>query len=150
MMTKGKYAEQAVELWAKGERPSDCFLYRIEDHKDANFGRGKTRKVIASAKPSDYLLTQYGTTHYLEVKESHEKVSFPFSNIKREQWRCAKRVTKAGGSYIFLLYSFERKMWYRVPAQVLLGHDAKSIRWVVLDAHLHVTQSPRLFELFIP
>lgn len=122
-MKDWKKAEKAFEAFY-GNHRKDCNLYRFEDFGDVNFRSGRnTRlagKVGVTERPSDYLLTVQGQMAYVEVKSCANKTSFPFSNIRGSQWRSALKQTKAGGEYLFMIYSSEHNQWFRVPASVLI------------------------------
>jgi len=90
-------------------------------------------------QPSDYILTLYKVTHYVEVKSSVNKTSFPFSQIEPEQRAAAKKVTAAGGSYIFFLHALITNSWYCVPAKYILDliNEGKgSVKWEDLERFL--------------
>lgn len=110
------------------------FLFKFHDTRAA-MGVTGTRNVKTTEHPSDYILTDNGVMLYAEVKSSENKTSLSFSNIQKGQWSAAIRQVAAGGLYIFFIYSFHLKMWYKVPARVLIEQQQirQSIKWSELS-----------------
>lgn len=124
-------AEEEFESFFKGKQQ---FVFKFHDTKAA-MGVMGTRNVKTVEHPSDYIVTDNGSMYYAEVKSTHNKVSLPFANIQKGQWRAAIRQVAAGGLYFFFVRSEAWKMWYKVPAQVLIEHEKvrSSIKWSELS-----------------
>lgn len=118
-MNTGKPSEQIFEQTFEG---LGAFVNRISDSFDA----AKQRKVT-TRKPSDFIVTYQGDTFYAEIKSISEKDRFSFSSIQPEQWRVATRVYRAGGKYYFYLHFIAFNRWFKVPAEVILNSEKKSI-----------------------
>ncbi len=83
------------------------------------------------------MLTWKGVTHWLEVKSSENKTSFPLANISSTQLASAKQVVVAGGSYVFALHNLNTNDWFWVLAQDLfhLAGDKSSVKWKDLQPY---------------
>lgn len=128
-------AQKEFESYFQGK---DYFVFEFHDARIAK-GTGGSNRIFTTSHPSDYIVVANGHTFFAEVKSSQEPVSFPFSNIKKSQWSAAKRTVCAKGSYFFFLKNESTKVWYKVPAQVLiavLDLGVKSIRWDTLNTML--------------
>lgn len=110
----------------------------VERLKDTAHVRGASGKLAAfkDAQPADYIVTVEGAMFYAEVKSTQHEPSFPFSMIKPVQWAAARRTVSAGGIYRFYIRRESTKRWYSVPANVLIHHTAKSIRWQEIEGYL--------------
>ena len=125
-------AEKEFENYFRS-RGKRSHVHRFEDTKAV---RGRTKgNGFAAAQPSDYLVTDEGSSFYAEVKFCNNKISFPFGSIRPSQWTAARRVTAAGGSYYFYIYSTEVGTWFRVPASTLINSDKRSMKWSELAQH---------------
>lgn len=110
----------------------DACVVRLTDTAAAKATSGK--HAFVQAQPSDFLLTLKGVTHYAEVKSTKDPTSFRFANIKKGQWAASKKVSGAGGSYLFFIKHLLTGIWYVVPAQVLHAQrPIKSIKWTQLE-----------------
>lgn len=125
MSNSGKISEAKFEKWCE----QLGYLHRFEDLFDA-LKKGKA----ANQRPSDYLATIEGTTHYCEVKSTGKK-SLAFSAITPSQWKTATKVTKHNGTYFFFIHFLDVDKWFAVPARVLLNHDKQSININLLDRY---------------
>ena len=126
--------KEFVNYWNRFGKLADVFKF-----EDAREAIGLTsRKVFTKSQPSDYLVTHDGHTFFAEVKSCSSKTSFALSNIRDSQWRRAKLVTTAKGSYFFFIKSEVRQEWFNVPASYFLTLDKngiKSIKWEELSQY---------------
>ena len=99
----------------------EAFVHRLTDTRAA-------RNFVA-AQPSDYLVVSQGDTFFCEVKTSKSSTSFSHHNIQPKQLASARRVIKAGGSYLFFIKSLALGKWFILPAQVILNATKKSTAW---------------------
>ncbi len=109
----------------------DGFLHRFDD---AAAIRGKTGSIgYTAAQPSDYMLTtRRNGTRYVEVKSSHDKTAFRFSQLEKGQRLAGKQQLAAGGRYDIYVLSMIRDQWFFMPFQDVLSREAsnqKSIPW---------------------
>jgi penicillin-binding protein-related factor A (putative recombinase) len=129
----GKPSETFFEnVWIRlGKR---AFSYRIADAAEV---RGRTGNIgTTRATPSDYVVTFDGVTFYAEVKSTQEKISFPFSLLKKGQKAAAPQVVAAGGGYFVFVHSLTTDTWYRVPFEVIAAVKAigrSSIPWSEME-----------------
>lgn len=126
--------EDFVNYWSRFGKLAD--VYKFEDTREA-MGLS-SRKVFTKAQPSDYLITHAGHTFFAEVKSCSSATSFAFSNIRDSQWRRAKLVTAAKGSYFFFIKSEARQEWFNVPATFFLSLEKdgmKSVKWSDLNQY---------------
>lgn len=130
----GASSEEDFELFLKRAHGKNVFIHRVTDSKEVR-GRSGSKTAFTKAQPSDYIITEKGVMYYAEVKSSNNKTSFPFSQITTVQWGSAKRQVIAGGIYIYYLHDMNTNMWYKVPAQVLLNHNKRSIKWKELEEY---------------
>ena len=133
--------------WKKTEREFEdvyarmgkgAFVHRMSDTAAAKATSGK--KAFVKAQPSDYLVTVNGHTFYAEVKSSHDPVAFHHSNIQPYQMAASKRITKAGGDYVFFIKNILTGKWYCVPASVIHASATKSTKWADIETY------PWIFE----
>jgi len=128
-------AQEEFESWFTGKLR---YVFQFEDARQV-MGALKTKKVIVQAHPSDYIVTDNGVTFYAEVKSSENPTSFPFANIKTSQWAAAIQVTAAQGLYFFFIRKEPERVWYKVPASVIIDQyraGIKSIKWSLLTEYL--------------
>lgn len=92
---------------------------------------------MIAAQPSDYVVTLNGEVFFAEVKSTSDELTFHFSNIRRGQWNASRRITRAGGKYLFFIKSLHWDQWYCVPAQVLHANPTKSMRWTQLKDYTY-------------
>ena len=115
-LDKGKKAEKFI-LDYLDKRDKYTYVARFVDTYDANKGRwgdATQKKVIVEERPCDAMLIDGGVTYFLEVKSTSDKVGIS-SNLFSKQKAARIRITKAGGSYLYLIYSYFYEQWYRVP-----------------------------------
>lgn len=115
---------------AKGK---GAFVHRVSDTAAAKATSGK--KAFVKAQPSDYFVVDEGHTFFAEVKSSQDLVSFPHSNIQPFQMASARRITKAGGDYIFFIKNLNTNRWYCIPAEVIIASEKKSTRWADVETY---------------
>lgn len=132
MTSAWKTVEREFE-GAFAKKGKGAFVHRLTDTAAAKATSGK--KAFVKAQPSDYLVTDDGHTFFAEVKSSHDEVSFPHSNIQPYQMASARRVTRAGGSYVFFLKNLNTGRWYCVPAEVIIASEKKSTRWADIEPY---------------
>lgn len=132
MVSAWKSCEHEFEsvFAAKGK---GAFVHRLSDTAAAKATSGK--KAFVAKQPSDYVVTDNGFTYYAEVKSSHDEVSFPHSNIQQYQLASARRITKAGGTYVFFIKNLLTGQWYCIPAEIIIAADKKSTRWSDIDSY---------------
>jgi len=113
----------------------NAFLHRVTDQAEVN-GRSDARvRARVKAQPSDYLLTWNGEMCYAEVKSCSSKTSFPFSQIEAGQWVAAKKQVTAGGNYYFFIHALFIGRWFMVPAQAILDHKERSMKWSKMEEY---------------
>lgn len=133
-------AEKEFESWYNSKL---AFAHKFEDAR-AVISAVESRKVIVKGQPSDYHVTENGVAFYAEVKSCENPTSFPFSNIKKPQWRAAILVSAANGSYFFFIRKEPERLWYRVPAPFFISLQAdnvKSVKWEHLERFRYVRVS---------
>lgn len=111
----------------------DAFVHRLSDTAAAKATSGK--KAFVKAQPSDYFVVDKGHTFFAEVKSSQDLISFPHSNIQPYQMASARRITKAGGDYVFFLKNLNTGQWYCLPAEVIITSEKKSTRWADIETY---------------
>ena len=111
-----------------------CFVHKLTD---TGMLTGANKKLVhAEAQPADFVVTLHGITFYAEVKESANKTSFPFGNIRPTQLAFAKQIIASGGHYYFFILRKLTGQWFQVPAQVILAtKDKKSLTWTELELY---------------
>lgn len=119
MANTGKSSEDIFEANVEAQ---GGFADRLSDLFDA-----VKQRMVTTRKPSDFIVTVQGETWYAEVKSISEKDRFSFQSIQPSQWRSATRVTRAGGKYFFFLHFIAFNRWFKVPAEVLLNSEKKSL-----------------------
>lgn len=129
----GKNAERGFKAKLLAE-DGKAYIERLPDTHDV-IGLTKGQAVALAKKPSDFIVVSKGTMYFAEVKDCSNKVSFPFSNIKQSQLTAAKRTRIAGGKYFFFIRNKTTGDWYKVPCEVILDHERKSIKWKELTQY---------------
>lgn len=132
---KPKWLEAEEEFESRFQSMSQ-FVFKFHDTRAA-MGAAGTKNVKTTEHPSDYIVTDNGLMFYAEVKSSVSQTSLSFSNIQKGQWSAAIRQVAARGLYFFFIYSFHLKVWYKVPAEVLLEQQQirQSIKWSELSGY---------------
>lgn len=107
-----------VESWKRFGKRAVCI--RLTDTAAAKAVAG-TRAFVA-AQPSDYIVTWEGRTFFAEVKSTTDERAFHFKHIRKQQIAAARRITKAGGEYLFFICRIrpDGQDWFLVPAQVVI------------------------------
>ena len=119
-MQKGKKAENFI-LNYLDSLGKYVYVARFADTYDANKGRWgdpNQKKVIIKRKPCDAMLVYRGDTYFCEVKSTENKTGLS-SNLFTEQVAERTQIMKAGGNYLYLIYSYALESWYWVPANFL-------------------------------
>lgn len=116
-MDLGKKAEKFIIDYLKN-RDKKTYAVRFVDTYDANKGRwGKEGQTLVTVegRPCDAMLIADGITYFCEVKATSDKVGIK-SSLFQKQKANRKRILNAGGSYLYLIYSYAYQQWYWVPA----------------------------------
>lgn len=135
MKNNGKEAETAfVKIW---EDDRQGHVERLRDKKDL-IGLNKGLKVADFAKPSDFMVSSASVPlHYAEVKSTTNPKLFSFSKIQPAQNAAALKEHKRGhGSYIFYIYSYEMRQWYKMSCYqyaALLDEGRRSVMFTELE-----------------
>lgn len=114
-MDLGKHAEKFI-LNYLGNRDKKTYVARFVDTYDANKGRWgdpSQKKVIIEERPCDAMLICDGITYFCEVKSTESKTGISSALFKKQKGP-RLRITNAGGSYLYLIYSYALEQWYWV------------------------------------
>lgn len=101
------------------------YVARFADTYDANKGRWgdpTQKKVVIARRPCDFMLIYGGITSFCEVKATANKKGITPS-LFSEQVAERTRVLKAGGIYIYFIYSDFKKKWYSIFAEEVKGNE---------------------------
>lgn len=132
-MNLGKHAENFILDYLKN-KDKKTYVARFVDTYDANKGRwGKTGQTIVPVeeRPCDAMLIYEGVTYFCEVKATENETGIKSSLFStKSQLASRKRITNAGGSYLYLIYSYAKEQWYWVP-YLDLNENAK---WEQLES----------------
>lgn len=122
--------EKHFDHYGKG-----AFVFRFTDTAMAKAVAGKG--AFVPPQPADYFVLVEGQFFFAEVKSTTDQTSFHFSNIRKGQIAASRRITAAGGVYLFFIKSEELNQWYSVPAQVIHTtlRQKKSMTWNELEAY---------------
>lgn len=131
-MNTGKNSEELFEELLKRKYGKKVFIHRVTDTSEV---RGRSGAGFTKPQPSDYIVTEDGEMYYAEVKSSNGKVSFPFGDITTTQIGTAKRQRLAGGNYYFFIHSLVFDKWFKVPGDVILDHQRKSLKWKEMEKY---------------
>lgn len=119
-MQKGKKAENFI-LDYLSSLGKYVYVARFADTYDANKGRWgdpNQKKVMIKRKPCDAMLIYQGDTYFCEVKSTDSPTGLS-SSLFSEQVAERTQIMKAGGSYLYLIYSYTKESWYWIPANFL-------------------------------
>lgn len=105
----------------------------VHKFKDTKHVKGLSRAGMALKQPADRFMCLDGRSAFIEIKSTHNETRFQRSLIRKHQIGAARMLTAAGGSYDFYVLNMNTHQWYRVPAEFVLGSDAKSWTWEELD-----------------
>lgn len=129
-----KQCEKIVFDHFNNDFGKNSVAYRFTDSADINrqsYKKGMRFVVTEIINPSDFIITCSGVTSFVEVKcTSDEKGVKPA--LLKQQGGSRRRITAAGGSFIYFIYSTHTKKWYKVPAEVFIDNK-KTIEWGELD-----------------
>lgn len=122
--------EDHFDRYGKG-----AFVFRFTDTAMAKAIAGSG--AFIPPQPADYLVLVEGQLFFAEVKSTVDRTSFHFSNIRKGQIAASRRITAAGGVYLFFIKSQELDQWYCVPAQVIHTtlRQKKSMTWNELEPY---------------
>lgn len=112
----GKIAEKFILKYLEDHGGEDIYVCRLIDTYDANAGRwgdSSQKKVIVKRRPCDAILIIDGTTYFCEIKATTNKTGIT-SSLFSQQTAERTRIKKAGGRYIYLVYSVAKEKWYWV------------------------------------
>lgn len=127
----GKKAESFIIDYFDSLKSKQIYAARFADTHDANKGRWgdpSQKKVIIPRKPCDMMLVVKGMTYFCEVKSTENKKGLK-SSLFTEQYAERTRIVNAGGSYLYLIYSYAKEKWYWVPFEDL----NENATWEELD-----------------
>lgn len=138
-----------MQTWKQAEKDFEAhfskwgkraFVFRLTDTAAAKAIAGK--KAFVAAQPSDYLVVVDGEVLFAEVKSTVDTNSFHFSNIRKAQIAASRRITAAGGTYLFFVKSEELDRWFAVPAAVIHTtlRTKKSMTWKELEPYTYVLE----------
>lgn len=128
----GKKAENFIREYLKG-LGKYIYIARFADTYDANKGRWgdpNQKKVFIERKPCDFMLIYNGITYFCEVKATINTKGLK-SSLFSEQVPERTRILKAGGRYLYLIYSAFTKYWYWIEAPDL----DENARWDQLEPY---------------
>lgn len=114
-MDLGKKAEKFI-LDYLDNLNKRVYVARFVDTYDANKGRWgdpSQKKAIVERRPCDAMLIINGKTYFCEVKATTNKTGI-YSGLFTKQKGERKRIINAGGSYLYLIYSYALEQWYSV------------------------------------
>ena len=109
----------------------DVYVTRLVDTFDANKGRWgdpAQKKVIIPRRPSDFIIVMKGRTFFCDIKSTSNVYGLTAS-LFNEQIAERTRITRAGGEYVYLIYSYAHSKWYWIPFTEL---DVKA-KWEDLE-----------------
>lgn len=129
-MQKGKKAETFI-LDYLDSLGKYVYVKRFIDTYDANKGRWgdpTQKKVPIPRRPCDAMLIYKGDTYFCEVKSTISETGLS-SSLFSEQKPERTQIVKAGGSYLYIIYSYFKEQWYWIPFN-FLNENAK---WCELE-----------------
>ena len=94
------------------------YVARFADTYDANKGRWgdpTQKKTIITRRPCDFMLIYGRDSYFCEVKATTNTKGLT-SSLFKEQVAERTRILKAGGRYLYLIYSAFTKYWYWIEA----------------------------------
>jgi penicillin-binding protein-related factor A (putative recombinase) len=112
-------------------RNKDTCCIRFEDNADINgMNKDKKFRITTGSRPSDFIVIERGHMFFAEVKGTTQS-KFSTGLIRQSQLNAAKKITTAGGSYIFIVYSQKTNSWYHIPYIKALHSSS----WVDLETY---------------
>lgn len=114
-----------------------AYVHHFTDTASVITSFGRESKAFVEKQPADYLVAVCCKVFFAEVKSCSHESSFPFSAIRKGQWNASRQVVATGGLYLFFIKRETTGEWYRVPAERFHTHDAKSIKWELLNDYKH-------------
>jgi penicillin-binding protein-related factor A (putative recombinase) len=119
---------QHFESMGKG-----AYVHRLSDTAAAKAVAGS--RAFTVAQPSDFIVTCAEGTFYAEVKSTSDPDAFHFSNIRKGQMAASRRITKAGGLYVFFIKSVINQQWFCIPAPIIHAAEKAHLRWSELESY---------------
>lgn len=112
-------------------RNKETVCTRFIDSADINresYKRGARFAPTGISQPADLLVTDAGETFYAEVKCTENPRGITQSLVKR-QVGSRTRILRAGGVYVYYVYSIARRTWYEIPGEYFEITPAGTILW---------------------
>lgn len=133
MKNTGKHAQDAFDAhWRALGKIATVIPY---EDQAALYGLNK-KLVRSAAKPCDRILIFRGKTEFCEIKSSHDKTAFRFSQIEQGQLNYATKISAAGGDYNFYIWSYVRRRWAVIAWPLIAaikGNNVESMKWSAMD-----------------
>ncbi len=136
MTSKSKWRQAEHDFEDSFDRyGKQAWCFRLSDTAAAKAIAGN--KAFTVAQPSDYIVVVNGQVIFAEVKSTVDKTTFHFSNLRKTQVAASRRITAAGGTYLFFVKSEELEQWYAIPAAVVHTtlREKKSMTWLELEPY---------------
>lgn len=125
-----KQCEKVVFEHFNNDFGKNSVAYRFTDSADINrqsYKKGVRFVVTEVTNPSDFIVTCNGVTFFAEVKcTSDEKGVKP--TLLKQQGGSRRRITAAGGEFLYFIYSAHHKEWYKVHASDFIDKN-KTVTW---------------------
>lgn len=138
-------AQKEFAGWWVGK---DSYCFQFHDTREAMGKVGKTRQVITTAHPSDFLVTHKGVMFYAEVKSCGNPNRFPFEYILKSQWHACRRQIMAQGMYYFFLKRTTDGVWFildgKDAVRMFVTEELKSVRWDALTPWIPLSSPSRM------
>jgi penicillin-binding protein-related factor A (putative recombinase) len=142
MKNTGQPAQDAFDAhWATYGKSAAVIPY---EDAAALYGRNK-KAVSNAAKPCDRVLIFRGVTQFCEIKSTHDKTAFRFSQIEKGQLNYGTKITCAGGEYNFWVWSYHMRRWHKLPFAVVSavkGQGRESLKWSEMDQFVIALAEP--------
>lgn len=120
--TRGKYAEAKVrDVLKKLSEDARTMFMRLPDARAGSF----------TPTTADFLVTHYGKTIFVEVKEVAHDYLLPHKNFSPDQRARIKRWTLAGAKATVIVYHSTSKLWRLADLRVFDAHEGAS--WNLFD-----------------
>lgn len=116
-------------------RNKETVCTRFIDSADINresYKRGVRFAPTGISQPADLLVTDKGETFYVEVKCTENTRGITQSLVK-QQVGSRHRILRAGGVYVYYVYSLARRSWYEIPGDVIEEWDKGTIYWQEIE-----------------
>ncbi len=107
----------------------DAYVVRLQDASDIKGRSRSAAQVNVPPVPADFIVISWHGMHFAEVKAT-VKDRFAFDMIAPTQLGHAARAVRASPlSYFFYVLNITAGTWYKVPAEVVLQSEKKSLAW---------------------